>query len=404
MQYDEKCDPLAMLTRACNKIETDLMKSHHGDHKITSSSSSSNRAKLSLESPRSSTTSERPDSSSPHNKPIASTSPIDYKIRPPLSSGGEHQQQNSSRTPKRPHSSGSSASSSASPPSHKQFAPTPTSSSATPPVTSSYSTSSPRLQHHPSMTSPMGMPPMPNPSGVCVDPMCRDPSCPTTAARNAHFLNFFAGARVNPYFYPPVTTAAMLGLQSPPSMPHHSTPSTTTASSPAATSATTTASIGGASPFVCNWMSGTDFCGRRFSSSDDLMSHLRSHTTVATSAPSPSSSAPSPPTTSSMPSPADTLAALQAAQLQALYPGLGSQQSALAALQARAVSAATSSLSPNSAAAARYHPYMRQGGMGLPPPPGLPQGLSFGHFPPHMSPFGAGNPFLPYGLPPFPYS
>jgi hypothetical protein len=82
-----------------------------------------------------------------------------------------------------------------------------------------------------------------------------------------------------------------------------------------------------------------------------------------------------------------------------LYPGLGSQ-SALAALQARAASAATSSLSPNSAAAARYNPYMRPGGMGL-PPPGMPPSFQFGQFSPHMSPFGPGSPFLPYGMPPF---
>ncbi|KAK6171434.1 hypothetical protein SNE40_019625 [Patella caerulea] len=31
-------------------------------------------------------------------------------------------------------------------------------------------------------------------------------------------------------------------------------------------------------PYVCNWVSGHDYCGKRFNSSEDLMQHLRSHT------------------------------------------------------------------------------------------------------------------------------
>lgn len=31
-------------------------------------------------------------------------------------------------------------------------------------------------------------------------------------------------------------------------------------------------------PFVCNWVAGSDYCGKRFSTSEELLQHLRSHT------------------------------------------------------------------------------------------------------------------------------
>ena len=32
-------------------------------------------------------------------------------------------------------------------------------------------------------------------------------------------------------------------------------------------------------PYVCNWIVGDSYCGKRFTSSDELFAHLRTHTT-----------------------------------------------------------------------------------------------------------------------------
>ncbi|KAK2147648.1 hypothetical protein LSH36_543g01045 [Paralvinella palmiformis] len=34
----------------------------------------------------------------------------------------------------------------------------------------------------------------------------------------------------------------------------------------------------GLPPYVCNWMAGSDYCGKRFATSDELLQHLRTHT------------------------------------------------------------------------------------------------------------------------------
>lgn len=36
-------------------------------------------------------------------------------------------------------------------------------------------------------------------------------------------------------------------------------------------------------PYVCNWVSGSDYCGKRFGTSEELLQHLRSHTSSADS-------------------------------------------------------------------------------------------------------------------------
>ncbi|CAG7731472.1 unnamed protein product [Allacma fusca] len=43
-------------------------------------------------------------------------------------------------------------------------------------------------------------------------------------------------------------------------------------------------SAAGQQPYVCNWIVGDTYCGKRFSSSDELLQHLRSHTSLSSAA------------------------------------------------------------------------------------------------------------------------
>ena len=207
--------------------------------------------------------------------------------------------------------------------------------------------------HFPPHMLPPGYPGFPTPlpprcqGHPCVNPRCADLSCPTGAARASFLMGVPPPSLLN--MLPPSTGAA------------------------------------GTSPYVCNWMSNGEFCGRRFNSSEDLMGHLRTHT---------SSVSPAPPPTS--------LAALQQAQAAALISSAAASTtttSALAALQAQAAKISnpppTSSADLAAAAAARYHAALVTR-PGLPPPLGLaPAGIP--PIPPHLaSLYGLGN---PYSLP-----
>ncbi|XP_063360460.1 zinc finger protein Noc [Cydia amplana] len=101
-------------------------------------------------------------------------------------------------------------------------------------------------------------------------------------------------------------------------------------------------------PYVCNWIVGESYCGKRFGNSDELLQHLRSHTTDGSTPSTVSSSQ------QSMLSPLNPL--FTTAGLRGAYP--------------------TAPLSPLSAS--RYHPYSKAG---------LPAGLG-------ASPYGAFNPAL----------
>lgn len=79
-------------------------------------------------------------------------------------------------------------------------------------------------------------------------------------------------------------------------------------------------------PYVCNWIAGDNYCGKRFTSSDELLQHLRSHTNLAESL------------GATMPT----------------HPLLASHAAAMAALHR---TYPTPPLSP--LAAARYHPYSK---------------------------------------------
>jgi hypothetical protein len=135
----------------------------------------------------------------------------------------------------------------------------------------------------------------------------------------------------------------------PPMMPHPMMPAST------------------AAQHTCNWVAGADFCGKRFSTGEELMQHLRTHTSAASS-PVAASSA--------MPSAADMgLAALQSAQA-ALLMGLPpasvptTTSGALAALQAQAARSVA-------AVDHRFHPYGRPSTSAYPAPHMLPYGLPF---------------------------
>lgn len=120
-------------------------------------------------------------------------------------------------------------------------------------------------------------------------------------------------------------------------------------------------------PYICNWIAGESYCGKRFRTSEELLSHLRTHTSGSSDN---SSSA---------------AAAAQMAAQSMLNPLFSS-----AALQ-RFVGYPNPPLSPLSAAAAaaRYHPYAK---------PGMPPS-SLG-----ASPYSAFNPaalnpyYSPYSL------
>ncbi|XP_076289675.1 zinc finger protein Elbow [Lasioglossum baleicum] len=119
-------------------------------------------------------------------------------------------------------------------------------------------------------------------------------------------------------------------------------------------------------PYVCNWIAGdTAYCGKRFSTSDELLQHLRSHTSVSTSGATDPS----------------------AAALSLLSPSVGLPPTH--PLFSRTYP--TPPLSP--LATARYHPYGKPSpllppslsslGLPLPPPhPHNPAGL-----PPYFSPY-----------------
>ena len=93
---------------------------------------------------------------------------------------------------------------------------------------------------------------------------------------------------------------------------------------------------------MCNWIAADNYCGKRFTSSDELLQHLRTHTSLAvpssTEAPSPVSATGYSPGALPLPH-SHLLAASASLHHRSAYP--------------------TPPLSPLSMAAARYHPYSK---------------------------------------------
>lgn len=140
----------------------------------------------------------------------------------------------------------------------------------------------------------------PGPGGsVCRDPYCKDPACPTFV-----YNAYMASARMRlPPGYLELLEAhklASLGASragaSPPGPlpPSPSLPPTSLSASaslgpgndrrykPDSDPIKITLCVTGG-PYICNWMHGRDYCGKRYSSAEELLVHLKTHTNLAVS-------------------------------------------------------------------------------------------------------------------------
>jgi len=199
---------------------------------------------------------------------------------------------------------------------------------------------------------------------VCRDPYCRDPTCPT-AYYNGQLASMAGSESGMSSGYLELFKAHQMALAM------AAATGSNGSSSSSATPATSAAS--GVGPYICNWMNGREgYCGKRHSSAEELLQHLRTHTNLSTN----DSAAASllsptlfpPPSNSLLSGNSASAAAAAAAGLHRTYGGA-------AAL-----------------AASRFHPYAKPGGIGGPtglppslaslgaglriPPPPTPPGLS----------------------------
>ncbi|XP_046477218.1 zinc finger protein Noc [Neodiprion pinetum] len=188
--------------------------------------------------------------------------------------------------------------------------------------------------------------------GEALVPVCKDPYC-TGCQYSMHNAQMMMGAGSCPsgctqcdhQKYGLAMALSSLGPMPPPSLSYQS-------------------SMGGGRPYVCNWVAGESYCGKRFSASDELLQHLRSHTNLGGGDPATSS------------------ASLMTAPPHA-HPLLSPSAALHRAAAAAAAAYPAPSLSPLSA---RYHPY------GKPPTGPLPASLA-------ASPYSAFNALGPYYSP-----
>lgn len=181
---------------------------------------------------------------------------------------------------------------------------------------------------------------------VCKDPYC--PGCPYSAHTQQMLMGAPCPAGCTQCEHQKYGMAMMAGAGLPPGHPYSQAAAAAAASAAAARSA----------PYVCSWVVGDAYCGKRFQTSDELFSHLRTHT-------------------GNLSDPAAAAAALAQSQAQSLLGSLFPPSALRGGYP-------TPPLSPMSAAAAaaRYHPYAKPGGL----PPSALAG---------PSPFGAGGAFNP---------
>ena len=131
------------------------------------------------------------------------------------------------------------------------------------------------LSINPAFRLPMaglsGYPPVSSVAGsVCRDPYCKDPTCPT-AVYNAYMARLSAARGLPPGYLELMEAQKMatMGLGGiPASVP---------------TSLSSSASLGPGGPYICNWMNGRDYCGKRYTSAEELLVHLKTHTNLSAS-------------------------------------------------------------------------------------------------------------------------
>ena len=231
-------------------------------------------------------------------------------------------------------------------------------------------------------------------SGTTLVPMCKDPCC-TQCQLSSRTGQLGGGAPCPPGCtqcpsdrgYAPggslAAQSAALGLSSH-LYPGASSASAHLLSSPLYQHAFSVLPGQTSLPYACSWLQGTDYCGKRFSTSEELLSHLRTHTTAL------GESFMGLPSALPYPNLGLTTASAAAAAAAAAHGLHGSHYPmSLSPNSLRHHSGYPRSLSPSSLlGASRFHPYKSALSSMASPPPSLPGGL-----PPHLSPY-----YLPYSL------
>lgn len=148
---------------------------------------------------------------------------------------------------------------------------------------------------HPAYPSPMAYPPtslgltlayqqaltsygrLGHPMAGKSDQVCRDPYC----AGCPSSLPVSAPSSTSPSGGPCPAGCNQCDHQKT-SLASSTSTATATSSAPSITStASVSPSLASSRPYVCNWIAGDQYCGKRFTSSEELLQHLRTHTSLS---------------------------------------------------------------------------------------------------------------------------